>query len=105
MVVKKGYQLNDGKGLPIWGPEYEVRFDVKINSWSKRHRSIFKFYASPAPNGIVLALWTTSNGLYLGSDLIYVRGSLKGLIQRGVWHSFVISQKKDTVSKTYLENY
>jgi len=98
LVVRKGYQLNDGKGLPNWGPEFEVKFDVKFNSLSRTRRSIVLFFAPLAPNGVVLALWTTSFGLYLGSNFQYVR--LKGL-QKGEWHSFVISQKKDGNGQSY----
>ena len=45
MVVKKGYQLNDGRILPILGPEFEVRIDIKINSWDSRYQSIFRLSA------------------------------------------------------------
>lgn len=99
LVVKKGYQLNDGKGLPIWGPEYEVRFDVKINSWSRKYRSIFRFYSGKCCSKWsqrVLRLLAKNGRLELSDErMTYDRWISSKNYRSGEWYSFVISQKKE----------
>ena len=106
MVVKKGYQLNDGKGLPIWGPEYEVRFDVKINSWSRKYRSIFRFYSGKCCSKWsqrVLRLLAKNGRLELSDErMTYDRWISSKNYRSGEWYSFAISQKKEA-SYIYLK--
>ena len=33
LVVRRNQSLNGGRLLPVWGPEYEVKFDLRVNSW------------------------------------------------------------------------
>merc|ERR1712209_199771 len=62
-VVKRNQSLNGGRVLPVWGPEYVVKFDLKINSWSGVWKSILRFSALSgdccAIGQRVLAMWTT----------------------------------------------
>ena len=111
LVVKKNQTLNEGRLLPVWGPEYEVRFDLKVNSWSGHWRSIFRFSALPGNCEIsckigerVPAIWTT----YGTQDKLLIVTNIDsngnrgfdnelGRFQKGTWYNFVISQKKDSV--------
>ena len=112
LVVSKNNQINEGKTLPIWGPEFEIKFDLKINSWISDWGSIFRFSALTGNRGTigqrVPALWTrkgTKNKMHLvtniGSNANKVFANELGRFKKRVWYSFVISQKKHPV-RNYL---
>ena len=109
LVVTKNNCLRcGGRVLPVWGPEYEVRFDLKVNSWISDWGSIFRFYAltgDSRPIGQrIPAMWTkadTKDQLYIATN-IDSNGNKGfynelGKFQPGIWYSCVISQKKDSV--------
>ena len=121
LVVKRNQLLNEGIVLPVWGPEYEVIFDLKINSWSGGWDSIFRFSALSGnceTNQIckigerVPAMFTrpgwqdklliTTN---IDSDGNRFFFNELGKFQNGTWYSFVISQNKSVgvfLTKTYI---
>ena len=114
LVVKRNQLLNEGIVLPVWGPEYEVKFDLKINSWINADGSIFRF-SSLSENCCefgqrVPAMWTkagTQDKLLIATN-IDSNGNRwfvneLGKFQNGTWYSFVISQKKETVGD-FLNN-
>ena len=120
LVVKKNQTLNEGIVLPVWGPEYEIIFDLKINSWSGGWDSIFRFSALSGnceTNEIckigerVPAMFTrpgwqdklliTTN---IDSDGNRFFFNELGKFQNGTWYSFVISQKKESVG-VFLATY
>ena len=118
MVVRKNQTLNGGRVLPIWGPEYEVKFDLKVNSWSGIWESIFRFSAisgncktpeceigERVPAMFTRPGWQdklliTTN---IDSDGNRFFFNELGKFQNGTWYSFVISQKKETVGD-FLNN-
>ena len=114
LVVKRNQLSNEGIVLPVWGPEYEVKFDLKINSWINADGSIFRF-SSLSENCCefgqrVPAMWTkagTQDKLLIATN-IDSNGNRwfvneLGQFQKGTWYSFVISQKKETVGD-FLNN-
>ena len=109
MDLKKNQSLNGGRVLPVWGPEYEVRFDLKINSWASDWASIFRF--SAALSGAcceigqrIPAMWTargTNDQLHLTTNIDSTCNQVfqaeLGTFKPGVWYNFLISQTKDLV--------
>ena len=103
---------NGANVLPVWGPEFEVRFDLKVNSWPSDWGSIFRFSSLTGDcieggckiGQRIPAMWTqrgTKDQLYISTN-IDSNGNRAfnnelGKFQPGVWYSFVISQKKDSV--------
>ena len=119
MVVRKNQPLNGGRALPVWGPEYEMKFDLKVNSWSSDWGSIFRFFALSGDcrttgckiGQRVPAMWTrkgTQDQLYLAtnidSDGDRTFSNELGKFQNGAWYNFVISQKKESV-RVFLTTY
>ena len=118
LVLKRNQTLNEGRVLPVWGPEYEVKFDLKINSWPSEYvyGSIIRISAVSgnccAIGQRIPAMWTrqgTQDQLFLATnidsngDKVYFNEL--GRFQNGSWYSFVISQKKESVGvlvTTYL---
>ena len=111
MVLKRNQSLNEGRLLPVWGPEYEVRFDLKVNSWSGHWRSIFRFSALPGNCEIsckigerapaMLTRVGSQDRLYLATNIDSngdrVFSDELGQFQKGAWYSIVISQKIESV--------
>ena len=109
LVVRKNNCLRNGaRVLPVWGPEYEVRFDLKVNSWPSNYGQIFRFSSLTGDccsiGQRIPAMWTQigSKDLLLLTTNIDSNGNKAfvdelGRFQPGVWCSFVISQKKDSV--------
>ena len=120
MVVRKNQTLNGGRVLPIWGPEYEVKFDLKVNSWSGIWESIFRFSAISGNcktpeceiGERIPAMFTRPDwedklliATNIDSDGNRFFFNELGKFQNGTWYSFVISQKKESVGvlvTTYL---
>ena len=97
-------QLLDGETLSVWGPEFELKLDVLINSWSVDlgdFGSIFSFSADEFLR--VPALWTppgSDNELYLVTCTNYCGELFKdelGIFKPEVWYHFEISQRKHLV--------
>merc|ERR1712107_21238 len=75
LVVKRNQTLNGGRVLPILGPEYEVKFELKINSWINDWGSVFRFSAISGDCCYIgqraLAMWTrqgTQDQLHLETN-------------------------------------
>ena len=118
LVVRKNNILRNGaRVLPVWGPEYEVRFDLKVNSWQSDWGSIFRFSALTGDcrqggckiGQRIPAMWTkagTKDQLYIATNIDSngdrVFYNELGRFQPGVWCSFVISQKKDSVRFPFI---
>ena len=123
MVLKRNQSLNEGRLLPVWGPEYEVRFDLKINSWASDWASIFRF--SAALSGACCKIGQRVPAMYTKpakytkagtQDQLLVATNIDssgnrfffnelGKFQNGTWYSFVISQNKSVgvfLTKTYI---
>ena len=98
--------------MPVWGPEYEIKLNLKINSWISSWGSILRFTADPAEGNCcnlgqrIPALWTrngTTDQLHLVTDIDsngnyeVNNPNMMGLFQPGRWYELVISQKKDGV--------
>ena len=115
MVLKRNPSLNEGRLLPVWGPEYEVLFDLKINSWASDWATIFRF--SAALSGACCEIGQRIPAMYT-KPAKYTKGGTEdqlliatnidsngnrfffnelGTFQNGTWYSFVISQNKGSV--------
>jgi len=116
LVVKKNNVLRSGsKALPVWGPEFEVRFELKVNSWSSDWGSIFRFSSLTGDEGgkigqRIPAMWTragTTDQLYIATNIDSngdrVFYNELGKFQPGTWYSFVISQRKDSNGHFYFD--
>ena len=105
MLVKRNQLL---KVLTEWGPEYEIKLDVKINSWIGKWGSILRFTADPAEGNCcqvgqrIPSLWTQQGS----RDTLHLATNINGHgnhffemggFQAGIWYSFVISQKEEEV--------
>ena len=119
LIIRKNQSLNGEIALPVWGPEYEVKFDLKVNSWSGDWGSIFRFSALPGNCEISCkigerapAMWTTIGTrdkllIVTNIDSNGNRGFSNelGRFQKGTWYSFVISQKKESVVKIKIKQH
>ena len=112
IIVGKDNQLNEGEELPVWGPVFEVKMDVKINSWSGDWGSIFRFSSIPGDYIVdgceigqrIPAMWTahgTNDQLHLTTNIDSTCNQVfqaeLGTFKPGVWYNFLISQSKDLV--------
>ena len=109
LVVRNNQSLYGGRVLPVWGPEYEVKFDLKINSWSDNWGLIFRFSAAFSENfdeigQRIPAMWTKAGSqdqLALATNINsngnrWFENEL-GSFENGSWYRFVISQKNESV--------
>ena len=103
--IKKGNQLE--KILPVWGPDFELSFDIKIDSWIKNWGSILRFSAIEGNLGQMgqryPSLWTkykTKDKIHLATIIDdkpnYSNFNLD-TFKPHTWYNFVISQQKDEV--------
>ena len=94
--------------LPVWGPEFEIHLELKINSWITSHGSIFRFTATDESccnvGDRIPSLWTregTTDKLLLRTQ-INENGNDGWIDELGtfvpsIWYSLIISQRKDEV--------
>ena len=94
--------------MPVWGPEFEIHLELKINSWIASHGSIFRFTATDEGccdiGDRIPALWTqlgTTDKLLLRTQ-INENGNEGWIEELGtfapsIWYSLIISQRKDEV--------
>ena len=94
--------------LPVWGPEFEIHLEFKINSWIASYGSIFRFTATDEGccdiGDRIPALWTqmgTTDKLLLRTQ-INDHGNDGWIEELGtfvpsIWYSLKISQRKDEV--------
>ena len=100
--------MNDGKPITEWGPEYEIHLDINFNSnYCFPESSIFHFTTDrPVGERIPwLACGTPRTGglpyLWLGTQIDKRNKGFEqelGQFYMGTWYTFIISQKKDSVS-------
>ena len=97
--------------LPVWGPQFQIKVDLKINSWlGHKWGSIFRFTADPEEGNCcqvgqrLPGLWTqygSTDKLLLATNMdgngnvVFVNEM--GNFQPRMWYSFIISQRKEGV--------
>lgn len=106
MTIQRNHLLGV---LPVWGPQFQIKVDLKINSWlGDKWGSIFRFTADPEKGNCcqvgqrLPGLWTqhgSNDKLHLATNMdgngnvVFVNEM--GNFQPGMWYSFVISQRKE----------
>jgi len=112
LAIEKANQL---EVLPVWGPEFELKVDVKFQTWNRDWGNIFHLTNKSELNCCevgtrVPALWTkrgTRNQLTLktaiDSDGSKIFENELGTFETGQWYSFVISQSKDETESYYFD--
>ena len=103
LAIVKANQLDV---LPVWGPEFELKFDVNFGTWHSNFGNIFHLTNKSELNCCdvgtrVPAMWTkkgTRDQLTLktaiGDEGSKIFENELGRFQTGEWYSFVISQSK-----------
>ena len=89
--------------FPVWGPEFEIRFDVKYNSLSgKIWGTTINFgnrmpaiFTTPTHGGVTTHTLRLEYGKLDESGGIAYFYSELGKFEVHKWYSFVISQRKD----------
>ena len=107
--VQRGNLLFDS--IPVWGPEFYIEVEIKINSWISDWGSIFRFTATDGnccnigdriPN--LKTKKGTNDKLYLSTQINDKGDNIfsddLGTFESDVWYKFNISQKKDEVCVT-----
>ena len=92
----------------MWGPEFEIKVDIRIKSWISDWGSILRFNADPVQGNTgeigqrIPGLWTKAktNDTILLATNIGDNGnasfdSIMGNFLPQKWYTFVISQKKE----------
>ena len=99
--------------LAVWGPEFDIHVDIKINSWIANWGSIIRFEAKDGScceiGQRIPGIWTkagTSDKLMIVTQ---VNGNgntnwaeVLGTFDTNIWYKFIISQKRENVSKTWI---
>ena len=101
--------------LAVWGPEFDIHVDIKINSWIASWGSIIRFEAKDGGCCEIgqrfPAIWTKAGT----SDRLMIATQINGngnkalaeaeVFDTNIWYKFIISQKKERVSKTWIKSY
>ena len=111
LTVKQSHLLNGQNPIPVWGPEFEVRIEIKINAWrpSWQRGSIFCFTSLNGRDYYTLghlipSMYILSEKINLFTDIdIYPMWNFVDELndapfQLGKWCSFVMKQRKDEVT-------
>ena len=116
LTVKLNHLLNGQNPIPVWGPEFEVKLDVKINSWHgySARGSIFCFTSFDGQNvykvgHMIPSMYELDQMIHLFTDIdIYPMWDFVnqlGQFQLGKWYTFTMSQKKDRVKLLSIIKY
>ena len=111
MTLGKGNILNEAHPLPVWGPEFEIKFDILFNDLvTTGYRSIFRFASVDGRfNAHTLGLGQASPNFLMYGPKFYLAfntgSGYKAVLynpkpfipEKDKWYHIIISQKKDKV--------
>ena len=102
--------------LPNWGPEYKVEVDIKFSDWTSKWGSVFRFSGVDGDcckiGQRIPAMWTrqgSNDQLYIATNIDEdgdrVFHDQLGRFEKGRWHHFIISQRKDEVKLKFYHTF